>query len=113
MTPKYPSRSTAARTKMLTACKRCGKSNDNGYQYCTACHKEHKGRNGSKSTPRAAQVSAVSVAEVSSSIRDGVLKVLGNDGSILEVERRHTGKTSSAIPYGLLTAGTVPDSSAP
>lgn len=40
---KYPSRSTAAKTKMLTVCKNCGKRNDNGYQYCTACHQQHNG----------------------------------------------------------------------
>ena len=39
---KFPSRSTAAKTKMLTVCKNCGKPNDNGYQYCTACHQANK-----------------------------------------------------------------------
>lgn len=78
---KYPSRSTAAIPNMLTVCKKCGKSNDNGYQYCTACHKAHKGRNGRKLSTRVAQVSAVGIAQASSSIRDGVLRVLGNEGS--------------------------------
>jgi hypothetical protein len=69
---KYPSRSTAARTKMLTVCKGCKKSNDNGYQYCTACHKEHRGKGRSKSTPCVVQAPAVDP--------DEVRKVLGNEG---------------------------------
>lgn len=45
---KFSSRSTAARTKMLTVCKNCGNQNDNGYQYCTACHTAHRGKNNQK-----------------------------------------------------------------
>ena len=39
---KFPNRSTAAKTKMLTVCKRCNQPNGNGYRYCTECHKDHK-----------------------------------------------------------------------
>lgn len=39
----YPANSNALKTAMFTKCKRCGKANDNGYQYCTACHRTHKG----------------------------------------------------------------------
>jgi hypothetical protein len=38
----FHQRSTATKTKMLTVCKKCGKQNGNGYQYCTTCHKAHK-----------------------------------------------------------------------
>jgi hypothetical protein len=39
---KYPARSTAAKTEMLTMCKGCRKDNDNGYQYCSACNHSHR-----------------------------------------------------------------------
>jgi hypothetical protein len=45
----YPPHSTAAKTEMLTVCKKCGKRNDNGYQYCSACHQQHKGTSRTKS----------------------------------------------------------------
>jgi ribosomal protein L37E len=38
----FPATSNAIKTEMFTKCKRCGKANDNGYQYCTACHHKHK-----------------------------------------------------------------------
>ncbi len=40
--PSYPAHSNAMKTEMFTVCKRCGKPNGNGYQYCTACHRSHK-----------------------------------------------------------------------
>jgi len=40
----HPAHSNAVQTKMFTECKRCGNSNGNGYQYCTACHGGHKRR---------------------------------------------------------------------
>jgi hypothetical protein len=40
--PQYPSHSNAAVTQMLTLCKKCGKPNSNGYQYCAQCHTKHK-----------------------------------------------------------------------
>jgi len=54
---KPSARSTAAQTKMLTVCKRCGKPNANGYQYCTACHTAH--RNARKTPSRIVKVSSV------------------------------------------------------
>jgi hypothetical protein len=41
-TPLYPPHCNAVRTKMFTTCKRCGKPNNNGYQYCTDCHKRYR-----------------------------------------------------------------------
>jgi hypothetical protein len=83
---KYPSRSTAAKTKMLTVCKRCGKQNDNGYQYCTACHKAHKGRNGKTIATRAVQIGSTATStssgvasQVSPVDPDEVLKVAANE----------------------------------
>jgi len=61
---KYPARSTAAKTKMLTVCKKCGNGNGNGYQYCTACHKAHKARNGKALTTQAVQVPPIDPDEV-------------------------------------------------
>jgi hypothetical protein len=29
---------------MFTECKNCGKPNNNGFQYCTVCHKAHRSR---------------------------------------------------------------------
>jgi cytochrome c553 len=76
----YPEHSTAARTKMLTICKRCEKSNDNGYQYCTACHKTHKRGKAQRRTPRA---TLRPNKRVSSAVAlDDVLKVLGNEGTL-------------------------------
>ena len=39
---KTNTRSTAVKTKMLTICKGCRKKNNNGYQYCTACHDKYR-----------------------------------------------------------------------
>jgi hypothetical protein len=38
----YPSYSNAVSTAMFTVCKKCGRPNNNGFQYCTACHQKHK-----------------------------------------------------------------------
>jgi hypothetical protein len=61
---KYPSRSTAAKTKMLTVCKKCRTNNDNGYQYCTTCHKAHKGSTGRKVANPGVQVPPIDPDEV-------------------------------------------------
>ena len=61
---KHPPRSTAVKTKMLTVCKRCGQPNDNGYQYCTACHKAYTGRSERTLATRAVQVSFIDPDEV-------------------------------------------------
>jgi hypothetical protein len=42
----YPPFSNAVTTQMFRQCKKCGKPNTNGYQYCTACHKDHKKKTG-------------------------------------------------------------------
>ena len=44
----YPPFSNAVTTQMLTHCKKCGKPNTNGYQYCTACHKNYKKKTGKR-----------------------------------------------------------------
>src|ERR1035438_7439511 len=46
--PSYPPFSNAVTTQMFTHCKKCGKPNTNGYQYCTACHKSHKKKTGKR-----------------------------------------------------------------
>ena len=40
--PPYLPHSNVIITQMVAACKKCGKPNNNGYQYCTACHTKHK-----------------------------------------------------------------------
>jgi hypothetical protein len=44
----FPPFSNAVTTKMFTHCKKCGKPNTNGYQYCTACHESHKKKTGKR-----------------------------------------------------------------
>ena len=44
----YPPFSNAVATQMFTHCKKCGKPNTNGYQYCTACHESHKKKTGKR-----------------------------------------------------------------
>lgn len=40
--PQYPTHSNAVVTQMFTLCKKCGKPNGNGYQYCAGCHTKYK-----------------------------------------------------------------------
>jgi recombinational DNA repair protein RecR len=77
----FSKRSTAARTKMLTVCKGCKQSNGNGYQYCTACHKEHR------NTKRKMMVPQPSNGRLEESVSSAVtpndvLEVLGEDGPL-------------------------------
>src|ERR1022692_2922560 len=44
----FPPFSNAVTTQMSTHCKKCGTPNANGYQYCTACHKNHKKKTGKR-----------------------------------------------------------------
>jgi uncharacterized OB-fold protein len=47
----YPPFSNAVTRQMFTQCKKCGKPNANGYQYCTACHKSRKRKTGNRGVP--------------------------------------------------------------
>jgi hypothetical protein len=57
----FSKNSTAAMTNLLTVCKHCRQPNNNGYQYCSACHQKYKSNGRWKAKPGNAAASVPSI----------------------------------------------------